>query len=145
MEALALLNLVLIGVLAWKAMAIKDHIEGLESQRKYLETKIDKISKDLDSIIKGVQPVEIPARLPEETLKEVIPGLFNVEQRVKTELKSRERNIEDELVDLMVKRELEKKEVEYVGTENGGPAGLTRDQAQEILANLSKRRKSKLK
>ena len=45
----------------------------------------------------------------------------------------------------MAKRELEKKELEYQGTENGGPAGLTREQAQEILSNISKRRKYKLK
>lgn len=135
MEAVALLNLVLIGVLAWKAMAIKDHIEGLESQRKYLETKIDKISKDLDSIIKGVQPVEIPARLPEETLKEVIPGLFK-----------EKKNFVDDVFDHMAQEDKRKKEeVEYQGTENGGPARLTYNQAQEILSNISHRRKYKLK
>lgn len=134
MEALALLNLVLIGVLAWKAMAIKDHIEGLESQRKYLESKIDKMSKDLDSIIKGVQPVEIPARLDDQTLKEVIPGLFKERS-----------NFIDDTFDHMAREDAKKREMEYVGTENGGPAGLTRDQAQEILSNISNRRKSKLK
>ena len=135
MEVVALLNLVLIGVLAWKAMAIKDHIEGLESQRKYLDTKIDKISKDLDSLIKGIQPVEIPTRLDDETLKEVIPGLFK-----------EKKNFIDDTFDHMAQEDKRKKqEVEYQGTENGGPAGLTREQAQEILSNLSKRRKSKLK
>jgi hypothetical protein len=38
-----------------------------------------------------------------------------------------------------------KEEIKYAGTESSGPAGLTKEQIQEIQKNISYRRKYKLK
>lgn len=149
MEAVALISLVAVALLVWKVMHLSESVESLEMSIRYEMKGIAKLLAELQP--KG--PVEIPARLDDQTLKEVVPQLYNKIRYAEEDTKNRpeefsDKDIQkgvDEIISNMAREDAKKREMEYVGTENGGPAGLTRDQAQEILSNLSKRRKSKLK
>jgi hypothetical protein len=66
-------------LLVWKAMAINEKIEHIDARLNNIDTVLAAYYKMLKEL-QPKPPVEIPARLDDETVKEMIPGLFRKKQ-----------------------------------------------------------------
>ena len=68
-----------VALLVWKAMAINEKIEHIDARLNNIDTVLAAYYKMLKEL-QPKPPVEIPARLDDETVKEMIPGLFRKNQ-----------------------------------------------------------------
>jgi len=68
-----------VALLVWKAMAINEKIEHIDARLNNIDTVLAAYYKMLKEL-QPKPPVEIPARLDDETVKEMIPGLFRKKQ-----------------------------------------------------------------
>ena len=82
MEVIALLTLATLALLVWKTLEVNDKAEQINARLNNMDTVIAEYYK----MLKNLQPkgeVEIPVRLDTEVLKEVIPGLYKDEEKLK--------------------------------------------------------------
>jgi hypothetical protein len=114
-----------------------EKIKNTENQAKDIERKLDRIEKLLmESQPKG--PVEIPVRLDDEVVSvimDVTKQDMNEYQVEKAEFQKKMKEIKEKYKD---------DDIQYEGTEYGGPDRLTREQAQEILENIKYRKANRL-
>jgi len=114
-----------------------EKIKNTENQAKDIERKLDEIEKLLmESQPKG--PVEIPVRLDDEVVNvmtEMTKQDMEEYQAEKAEFQKKMKVIKEKYMD----------DIQYEGTEYGGPDRLTREQAQEMLARAKYRKANRLK
>jgi hypothetical protein len=115
-----------------------------EQEKVTLEDKVSDIEGKLDGIeklLKELQPkgpVEIPVRLDDEVVNEMTEMTkqdMEEYQAEKDEFQKKMKEIKEKYKD----------DIQYEGTEYGGPDRLTREQAQEMLARAKYRKANKLK
>jgi len=114
-----------------------EKIKNTENQAKDIERKLDRIEKLLmESQPKG--PVEIPVRLDDEivnVMTEMTKQDMEEYQAEKAEFQKKMKVIKEKYMN----------DIQYEGTEYGGPDRLTREQAQEMLARAKYRKANRLK
>jgi len=114
-----------------------EKIKNTENQAKDIERKLDEIEKLLVKLQpKG--PVEIPVRLDDEVVNvmtEMTKQDMEEYQAEKAEFQKKMKVIKEKYMD----------DIQYEGTEYGGPDRLTREQAQEMLARAKYRKANRLK
>jgi len=114
-----------------------EKIKNTENQAKDIERKLDRIEKLLmESQPKG--PVEIPVRLDDEVVNvmtEMTKQDMEEYQAEKAEFQKKMKVIKEKYMN----------DIQYEGTEYGGPDRLTREQAQEMLARAKYRKANRLK
>ena len=71
-----------VALLVWKAMAINEKIEHIDARLNNIDTVLAAYYKMLKEL-QPKPPVEIPTRLDDETVKEMIPGLFRKKQPIR--------------------------------------------------------------
>ena len=145
-EYLELVLLITVTVVLFRQTHEK--IKDTENQAKDIERKLDRIEKLLmESQPKG--PVEIPVRLDDEVVNE-ITEMTKQEmleyQKEKIEFQKKQRKLLEDMMSADEKLGLyDKDDIQYEGTEYGGPDRLTREQAQEMLARAKYRKANRLK
>jgi len=114
-----------------------EKIKNTENQAKDIERKLDRIEKLLMKYQpKG--PDEIPVRLDDEVVNvmtEMTKQDMEEYQAEKAEFQKKMKVIKEKYMD----------DIQYEGTEYGGPDRLTREQAQEMLARAKYRKANRLK
>ena len=135
MEYLELILLITVTVVLFRQT--QEKIKDTENQAKNIERKLDEIEKLLVKLQpKG--PVEIPVRLDDEVVNvmtEMTKQDMEEYQAEKAEFQKKIKVIKEKYMN----------DIQYEGTEHGGPDRLTREQAQEILKNIKYRKANKLK
>jgi hypothetical protein len=137
MEAILILTLFVAALLVWKVVELNEKIENLEISTRYQLEGVAALLAKLQP--KG--PVEIPARLDDEivsVIMDVTKQDMDEYQVEKAEFQKRQHKL---LKDMMSVDD----DIQYEGTEYGGPDRLTREQAQEMLARAKYRKANRLK
>jgi uncharacterized protein YeeX (DUF496 family) len=135
MEYLELVLLITVIVILFRQTHKK--IKDTEDQAKNIEDKLEATYK----LLKELQPkgkVEIPVRLDDEVVNEMTEMTkqdMEEYQAEKAEFQKKMKEIKEKYKD----------DIQYEGTEYGGPDRLTREQAQEMLARAKYRKANKLK
>jgi len=145
-EYLELVLLITVTVVLFRQTHEK--IKDIENQSKNIERKLDEIEKLLVKR-QPKDPVEIPVRLDDEVVNE-ITEMTKQEmleyQKEKIEFQKKQRKLLEDMMSADEKLGLyDMNDIQYEGTEYGGPDRLTREQAQEILENIKYRKANKLK
>jgi hypothetical protein len=134
MEAILTLILFVAALLVWKVVELNEKIENLEISTRYQLEGVAALLAKLQP--KG--PVEIPVRLDDE----VISVIMDVTKQDMDEYQVEKAEFQKKM---KVIKEKYKDDIQYEGTEYGGPDRLTREQAQEMLARAKYRKANKLK
>lgn len=136
MEYLELVLLITVTVVLFRQT--QEKIKDTENQAKDIERKLDRIEKLLmESQPKG--PVEIPARLDDE----IVSVIMDVTKQDMNEYQVEKAEFQKKMKE--IKEKYKNDDIQYEGTEYGGPDRLTREQAQEMLARAKYRKANKLK
>jgi hypothetical protein len=145
MEIILTLTLFVAALLVWKVVELNEKIENLEISTRY---QLEGVAKLLAELLPK-QVKEIPARLDDEivsVIMDVTKQDMDEYQVEKAEFQKRQRKL---LKDMMSADEelglYDKDDIQYEGTEYGGPDRLTREQAQEMLARAKYRKANRLK
>ena len=134
-EYLELVLLITVTVVLFRQTHEK--IKDIENQSKDIESKLEATYK----LLKELQPkgkVEIPVRLDDEVVNvmtEMTKQDMEEYQAEKAEFQKKMKDIKEKYMN----------DIQYEGTEYGGPDRLTREQAQEMLARAKYRKANKLK
>ena len=134
MEVILTLTLFVAALLVWKVVELNEKIENLEISTRYQLEGVAALLAKLQP--KG--PVEIPARLDDEivsVIMDVTKQDMEEYQTEKAEFQKKMKVIKEKYMD----------DIQYEGTEYGGPDRLTREQAQEMLARAKYRKANRLK
>lgn len=75
MEAILIISVLALGFLVWKIIEVSDGVSQINARLNNIDTVIAAYYKMLKEL-QPKAPVEIPARLDKETLKEVVPQLY---------------------------------------------------------------------
>ena len=137
MEAILTLTLFVAALLVWKVIELNEKIENLEISTRYQLEGVAILLAELQP----KQVKEIPVRLDDEivsVIMDVTKQDMEEYQAEKAEFKKRQHKL---LKDMMSVDD----DIQYEGTEYGGPDRLTREQAQEILKNIKYRKANRLK
>jgi hypothetical protein len=134
MEAILTLILFVAALLVWKVIELNEKIENLEISTRYQLEGVAALLAKLQP--KG--PVEIPARLDDE----IVSVIMDVTKQDMEEYQAEKAEFQKKM---KVIKEKYKDDIQYEGTEYGGPDRLTREQAQEMLARAKYRKANKLK
>jgi hypothetical protein len=134
MEAILTLTLFVAALLVWKVVELNEKIENLEISTRYQLEGVAALLAKLQH--KG--PVEIPARLDNE----IVSVIMDVTKQDMEEYQAEKAEFQKKM---KVIKEKYKDDIQYEGTEYGGPDRLTREQAQEILARAKYRKANRLK
>jgi hypothetical protein len=134
MEAILILTLFVAALLVWKVIELNEKIENLEISTRYQLEGVAALLAKLQP--KG--PVEIPARLDDE----IISVIMDVTKQDMEEYQVEKAEFQKKM---KVIKEKYKDDIQYEGTEYGGPDRLTREQAQEMLARAKYRKANRLK
>jgi hypothetical protein len=134
MEVILTLTLFVAALLVWKVVELNEKIENLEISTRYQLEGVAALLAKLQP--KG--PVEIPARLDDEVINEIM----DVTKQDMEEYQAEKAEFQKKM---KVIKEKYKDDIQYEGTEYGGPDRLTREQAQEILENIKYRKANRLK
>ena len=125
-----------------------EKIKDIENQAKDIERKLDRIEKLLMES-QPKDPVEIPVRLDDEVVNvmtEMTKQEMLESQKEKIEFQKKQRKLLEDMMSADEELGLyDMNDIQYEGTEHGGPDRLTREQAQEILENIKYRKANKLK
>ena len=134
MEIILTLTLFVAALLVWKVIELNEKIENLEISTRYQLEGVAALLAKLQP--KG--PVEIPARLDDE----IVSVIMDVTKQDMDEYQVEKAEFQKKM---KVIKEKYKDDIQYEGTEYGGPDRLTREQAQEMLARAKYRKANKLK
>jgi hypothetical protein len=134
MEVILTLTLFVAALLVWKVIELNEKIENLEISTRYQLEGVAALLAKLQP--KG--PVEIPARLDDE----IVSVIMDVTKQDMEEYQTEKAEFQKKM---KVIKEKYKDDIQYEGTEYGGPDRLTREQAQEMLARAKYRKANKLK
>jgi hypothetical protein len=134
MEVILTLTLFVAALLVWKVIELNEKIENLEISTRYQLEGVAALLVKLQP--KG--PVEIPARLDDE----IVSVIMDVTKQDMEEYQAEKAEFQKKM---KVIKEKYKDDIQYEGTEYGGPDRLTREQAQEMLARAKYRKANKLK
>ena len=134
MEVILTLTLFVAALLVWKVVELNEKIENLEISTRYQLEGVAALLAKLQP--KG--PVEIPARLDDE----IVSVIMDVTKQDMEEYQTEKAEFQKKM---KVIKEKYKDDIQYEGTEYGGPDRLTREQAQEILENIKYRKANRLK
>jgi hypothetical protein len=134
MEAILTLTLFVAALLVWKVIELNEKIENLEISTRYQLEGVAALLAKLQP--KG--PVEIPARLDNE----IVSVIMDVTKQDMEEYQTEKAEFQKKM---KVIKEKYKDDIQYEGTEYGGPDRLTREQAQEMLARAKYRKANRLK
>jgi hypothetical protein len=134
MEAILTLILFVAALLVWKVIELNEKIENLEISTRYQLEGVAALLAKLQP--KG--PVEIPARLDDE----IVSVIMDVTKQDMEEYQTEKAEFQKKM---KVIKEKYKDDIQYEGTEYGGPDRLTREQAQEMLARAKYRKANRLK
>ena len=135
MEYLELVLLITVTVVLFRQT--QEKIKDTEDQAKDIERKLDEIEKLLIKL-QPKEPVEIPVRLDDEVVNVMT-------EMTKQDMKEYQAEKAEFQKKMKVIKEKYKDDIQYEGTEYGGPDRLTREQAQEMLARAKYRKANKLK
>jgi hypothetical protein len=134
MEIILTLTLFVAALLVWKVVELNEKIENLEISTRYQLEGVAALLAKLQP--KG--PVEIPARLDDE----IVSVIMDVTKQDMEEYQTEKAEFQKKM---KVIKEKYKDDIQYEGTEYGGPDRLTREQAQEMLARAKYRKANRLK
>jgi hypothetical protein len=134
MEVILTLTLFVAALLVWKVVELNEKIENLEISTRYQLEGVAALLAKLQP--KG--PVEIPARLDDE----IVSVIMDVTKQDMEEYQTEKAEFQKKM---KVIKEKYKDDIQYEGTEYGGPDRLTREQAQEMLARAKYRKANRLK
>jgi len=134
MEAILTLTLFVTALLVWKVIELNEKIENLEISTRYQLEGVAALLAKLQP--KG--PVEIPVRLDDE----IVNVIMDVTKQDMEEYQTEKAEFQKKM---KVIKEKYKDDIQYEGTEYGGPDRLTREQAQEMLARAKYRKANRLK
>ena len=134
MEIILTLTLFVAALLVWKVVELNEKIENLEISTRYQLEGVAALLAKLQP--KG--PVEIPARLDNE----IVSVIMDVTKQDMEEYQTEKAEFQKKM---KVIKEKYKDDIQYEGTEYGGPDRLTREQAQEMLARAKYRKANRLK
>ena len=137
MEIILTLTLFVAALLVWKVIELNEKIENLEISTRYQLEGVAALLAELQP----KQVKEIPVRLDDEivsVIMDVTKQDMEEYQAEKAEFKKRQHKL---LKDMMSVDD----DIQYEGTEYGGPVRLTREQAQEMLARAKYRKANRLK
>jgi hypothetical protein len=134
MEVILTLTLFVAALLVWKVIELNEKIENLEISTRYQLEGVAALLAKLQP--KG--PVEIPARLDDE----IVSVIMDVTKQDMEEYQAEKAEFQKKM---KVIKEKYKDDIQYEGTEYGGPDRLTREQAQEMLARAKYRKANRLK
>ena len=137
MEVILTLTLFVAALLVWKVIELNEKIENLEISTRYQLEGVAALLAELQP----KQVKEIPVRLDDEivnVIMDVTKQDMEEYQAEKAEFQKRQHKL---LKDMMNVDD----DIQYEGTEYGGPDRLTREQAQEILENIKYRKANRLK
>ena len=134
MEAILTLTLFVTALLVWKVIELNEKIENLEISTRYQLEGVAALLAKLQP--KG--PVEIPVRLDDEVVNE----MTEITKQDMEEYQAEKAEFQKKM---KVIKEKYKDDIQYEGTEYGGPDRLTREQAQEMLARAKYRKANRLK
>jgi hypothetical protein len=145
MEAILILTLFVTALLVWKVVELNEKIENLEISTRYQLEGVAALLAKLQP--KG--PVEIPVRLDDEIVN-IMTEMTKQEmleyQKEKIEFKKKQRKLLEDMMSADEELGLyDMNDIQYEGTEYGGPYRLTREQAQEMLARAKYRKANRLK
>ena len=79
MELILLISVLALSFLVWKIIEVSDGVSQINARLNNIDTVLAAYYKMLKEL-QPKEPVEIPARLDQETVKEMIPGLFRKKQ-----------------------------------------------------------------
>ena len=134
MEAILILTLFVTALLVWKVIELNEKIENLEISTRYQLEGVAALLAKLQP--KG--PVEIPVRLDDEVVNEIT-------EMTKQDMEEYQAEKAEFQKKMKVIKEKYMNDIQYEGTEYGGPDRLTREQAQEMLARAKYRKANRLK
>lgn len=77
MEAALIIILGALAYICWNILAIKDSVETINARLNNTNVELLEHRKMLDDLKRKDQPIELPTRLDEDTLKKMIPELDN--------------------------------------------------------------------
>ena len=134
MEAILTLILFVAALLVWKVIELNEKIENLEISTRYQLEGVAILLAELQP----KQVKEIPARLDDE----IVSVIMDVTKQDMNEYQAEKAEFQKKM---KVIKEKYKDDIQYEGTEYGGPDRLTREQAQEMLARAKYRKANRLK
>ena len=134
MEVILTLTLFVAALLVWKVVELNEKIENLEISTRYQLEGVAALLAQLQP----KQVKEIPVRLDDE----VVSVIMDVTKQDMEEYQAEKAEFQKKM---KVIKEKYKDDIQYEGTEYGGPDRLTREQAQEMLARAKYRKANKLK
>ena len=134
MEAILTLTLFVAALLVWKVVELNEKIENLEISTRYQLEGVAALLAQLQP----KQVKEIPVRLDDE----VVSVIMDVTKQDMEEYQTEKAEFQKKM---KVIKEKYKDDIQYEGTEYGGPDRLTREQAQEMLARAKYRKANRLK
>jgi hypothetical protein len=134
MEAILTLILFVAALLVWKVIELNEKIENLEISTRYQLEGVAALLAELQP----KQVKEIPVRLDDE----IVSVIMDVTKQDMDEYQAEKAEFQKKM---KVIKEKYKDDIQYEGTEYGGPDRLTREQAQEILENIKYRKANRLK
>ena len=134
MEVILTLTLFVAALLVWKVIELNEKIENLEISTRYQLEGVAALLAELQP----KQVKEIPVRLDDE----IVSVIMDVTKQDMEEYQAEKAEFQKKM---KVIKEKYKDDIQYEGTEYGGPDRLTREQAQEMLARAKYRKANKLK
>jgi hypothetical protein len=134
MEAILTLILFVAALLVWKVIELNEKIENLEISTRYQLEGVAILLAELQP----KQVKEIPVRLDDE----IVSVIMDVTKQDMEEYQTEKAEFQKKM---KVIKEKYKDDIQYEGTEYGGPDRLTREQAQEMLARAKYRKANRLK
>jgi hypothetical protein len=134
MEAILTLTLFVAALLVWKVIELNEKIENLEISTRYQLEGVAALLAELQP----KQVKEIPVRLDDE----IVNVIMDVTKQDMEEYQTEKAEFQKKM---KVIKEKYKDDIQYEGTEYGGPDRLTREQAQEMLARAKYRKANRLK
>jgi hypothetical protein len=134
MEAILTLILFVAALLVWKVIELNEKIENLEISTRYQLEGVAALLAELQP----KQVKEIPVRLDDE----IVSVIMDVTKQDMEEYQTEKAEFQKKM---KVIKEKYKDDIQYEGTEYGGPDRLTREQAQEMLARAKYRKANRLK
>jgi hypothetical protein len=134
MEIILTLTLFVAALLVWKVIELNEKIENLEISTRYQLEGVAALLAELQP----KQVKEIPVRLDDE----IVSVIMDVTKQDMEEYQAEKAEFQKKM---KVIKEKYKDDIQYEGTEYGGPDRLTREQAQEMLARAKYRKANKLK
>jgi hypothetical protein len=135
MEAILTLILFVAALLVWKVVELNEKIENLEISTRYQLEGVAALLAELQP----KQVKEIPVRLDDE----VVSVIMDVTKQDMEEYQAEKAEFQKKMKE--IKEKYKDDDIQYEGTEYGGPDKITEEQVQEILENIKYRKANKLK